>query len=586
VTGPSPPPVENEIERNPGAIQRAGSESFGCWIYIVLAMSALIACGERETAMERDPQSGHATLPREAEGFAAMPPEPASADKEAANPGASPPAEHEDQSETSAPRFPRGLVTHKPGVTPGYVLFNPLLSETTYLMNNDGAVVHTWKTAHSPGGGIYLLPNGNLLRPARDHENLGFPVGGVAGILQKIDWEGNVVWEWRLSDKKYVQHHDIEPLPNGNLLLIAWEVKSKEEALRAGRREDQIPVRGLWPDWLLEIEPIRPGGANVVWEWHSWDHLIQNHDAGAANYGELANHPERIDINAGTGELHVDANELAQLQALGYVPEEATPEDLGSDFLHVNSVDYHPRLDQIALSVPEFGEVWIIDHATTTEEARGPRGDLLYRWGNPSNYGRGDAAAMRLFYQHDARWIPDGWEGEGNLTVFNNGEDRPTGSFSSIDEWTPPLDETGRYAIGDSAPFGPAELTWQYVAEEPSEFFSSFISGVHRTVNGNTMICSGVKGRFFEVTRSGEIVWEFLNPFSDDALNADDSPALPGLEDSPYAAFRAMRIAADHPGLANRELAALDPQPAWYDYTAREKDAPKNPDPPGQSDDG
>ena len=329
--------------------------------------------------------------------------------------------------------------------------------------------------------------------------------------------------------------------------------------MRAGGREDRIPEQGLWPDWLLEIEPVRPRGAKIVWEWHSWDHLVQDHDPEAENFGNLADFPTRIDINAGAGKAEISAEELAQLQALGYVPEGATEEDLESDFMHTNAVAYHPRLDQIALSVPAYSEIWIIDHSIDTEAARGPRGDLLYRWGNPAMYGRGEAADQRFFYQHDVRWIPDGFEGAGNLTVFNNGEGRPTGSFSSIDEWTPPLRENGSYAIEDRASFGPLELEWEFATQKPTLFFSPFISGATRLANRNTLICSGVGGRIFEVTHSGEIVWEYRNPFSGDVRMADGSLPQPGLDKFPFSVYRATRIPAEHPGLENRKLTALEP---------------------------
>jgi hypothetical protein len=468
---------------------------------------------------------------------------------------------------------PRGLVTNEPGVSPGYVLFNPLLSDTTYLVNNDGEIVHTWQTPYSPGGGMYLLPNGHLVRPGRDPAMLGFRSGGTGGILQELDWDGNVVWEWRLSDAEQVQHHDIEPMPNGNLLVLAWEVKSPQEARRVGRRADQIPEQGLWPDWVLEIEPVPrgsgPGGANIVWEWHIWDHLVQDQDPETVHYGDPAAFPARLDVNAGAGTGGVSAEELAQLQALGYVPEDATADDLESDFLHTNAIDYNPRLDQIALSVPSLGEVWIVDHATTTEEARGPRGDLLYRFGNPKNYGRGATGDKRFFYQHDVRWIPDGWEGAGHLTLFNNGLERPNGAWSSIDEWEPPLGADGRYSIADGRPFGPAQLAWQFVGSEPTSFYSPFISGAHRLANGNTMTCLGTGGRFLEVTRDGDVVWEYRNPFSGNVRNEDGTLPQPGLEENPYAVFRATRIPADHPALAGKELVALDPQPAWFDPKER-----------------
>ena len=69
-----------------------------------------------------------------------------------------------------------------------------------------------------------------------------------------------------------------------------------------------------------------------------------------------------------------------------------------ADWMHANAVDYNEDLDQIMISAREFNEVWIIDHSTSTAEAAshsggmyGKGGDLLYRWGNPEAYGRGDS---------------------------------------------------------------------------------------------------------------------------------------------------------------------------------------------------
>jgi len=471
-----------------------------------------------------------------------------------------------------APLLPRGLVRSEPGATPGYVLFNPLLSGTAYLVDNEGRVVHQWRTDYSPGGGMELLPNGNLLRMARDPEMLGFRAGGTAGILQELAWDGSVVWEFRLSEATRVLHHDIEPLPNGNVLAIGWEVKSAAEARAAGRRADQIPESGLWPDFVIEIEPLRPRGGRIVWEWHVWDHLIQNVDPAAANHGDPAARPERLDLNADVNAPHIDPAQLEQLKALGYVPAHATAQDLRADFLHVNAVAYHPRLDQIALSTPSLSEIWIIDHGTTTAEAAGSTGgragrggDFLYRFGNPAAYGR--SGTQHFFAQHDVRWIPDGWEGAGNLMVFNNGMRRPEGAWSSVDEWTPPVGADGRYAL-DGGPFGPLALAWQYRAPEP--FFAPFISGAHRLANGNTLVCSGTGGLITEVTRAGEIVWEYRNPFSGAVRNADGSMPQPGLEENPFAVFRATRIAADHPALTGRTLAPLEPQPAPFAWKPKD----------------
>jgi hypothetical protein len=466
--------------------------------------------------------------------------------------------------------MPRGLITNRPEAAEGFVLFSPVLSDTTYLVDNEGRVVHLWKTSYAPGGDLELLPNGNLLRGARDPANLAFRVGGVGGILQELDWNGRAVWEWKLSDERHVHHHDVTAMPNGNLLLLGWETKSPDEARRAGRRSDQLPEQGLYAEVVLEIEPIRPQGAKVVWEWHAWDHLVQDVDAAADYYGDPARELGRIDVNADVEAPGVDPAQLAQLKALGYVQADAKPRDLASDFLHVNTVAFHPRLNQIALSTPALGEVWILDHSTTTAEAAGRQGgraghggEILYRWGNPATYRR--SLPQRLFGQHDVRWIPEGWEGAGNLLVFNNGRDRPEGPWSSVEEWTPPVGADGGYAlVGES--FGPATLAWQYKAPEPTSLFSPIISGAQRIRNGNTLICEGAGGRFLEVTRGGELVWEYRNPFWGDVRNVDGSFPQPRIGDRPFSVFRATRIAPDDPALAGRTLTPLDPQPAWYDW--------------------
>ena len=246
------------------------------------------------------------------------------------------------------------------------------------------------------------------------------------------------------------------------------------------------------------------------------------------------------------------------------MPEETAPEDLQSDLMHMNAVNYNAALDQIVMSVPRFNEIWVIDHSTTTEEAAGHTGgrwgrggDLLYRWGNPSVYRRGDEAARRLGFQHDVRWVPEGMPGAGHLTLFNNRIEHADRDHSAVFELAPPTDGAGRYVVPDAGPFGPAEPTWSYVAPTRTAFFSSFISGAHRLANGHTFITSGAQGRFFEVTPEGEIVWEYWTPY------AGTLPGNQATNANPYRVFRAAKIAPDHPALAGRDLTPLDPQPPW-----------------------
>jgi hypothetical protein len=479
-----------------------------------------------------------------------------------------PPPEPSPQA-AEAPAETRGLRVAKPGATPGHVLYSPLLSDKTYLIDDDGEVIHMWASDRAPGGGVYLLDNGHLLRTEREPEVPVFSGGGQSGRLREYTWEGEVVWDYLFANEQHLSHHDIEPLPNGNVLVIAWELKSAEEARRAGRQPDRIPPAGLWPDMVVELEPLRPDGARIAWEWHSWDHLVQNVDSSLSNYGDPAQNLGRIDINGDRRPQETDEEELARLRALGYVADDAEPEPLRSDLMHTNAVHYNPELDQIALSSPRFNEIWIIDHSTTTQEAAGSSGgrsgrggDLLYRWGNPYAYARGRSAPQQLFGQHDVRWIPRGLPGAGHLLIFNNDLGSEEAGYSTVVEIAPPMDASDAYLIPSEGAFGPAEPSWLYEAPDRSSFHSNFISGALRMPNGNTLIDSGAQGRFFEVTPGGEIVWEYWTPYSGAVRMADGSTPHPVEEHEQHAVFRATKILPDHPAIAHRSLRPLRPQPA------------------------
>ena len=180
-----------------------------------------------------------------------------------------------------------GLRLNEPGAFEGYTMFSPYLATTTFLIDMKGEVVHQWETDYTPAGSAYLLDNGSLLRAA-DTENPRFRSNGTGGRLQLFDWDGNLLWDYLVSNDQQMQNHDLEPLPNGNVLVAAWDYRSREEAVAAGYDPARANAKGLWPCILLEIEPVPPDGGKVVWEWNAWDHLIQDFDDSKANYGDVA----------------------------------------------------------------------------------------------------------------------------------------------------------------------------------------------------------------------------------------------------------------------------------------------------------
>jgi hypothetical protein len=375
----------------------------------------------------------------------------------------------------------------------GLTLFQPIQSTTTYLIDNSGAVVHTWTGSYSPGNSVYLLEDQTLLRATRASNG---PGGQTPAGIQLVAWDSTLIWDYHDSNPNRVRHHDVEILPNGNILTIAWQHKTIAEAVQAGRNPATVNGTVFSPDSILEIQPNGPNGGTIVWQWHVLDHVVQDFDPTKDNFGVIGDHPELIDINFPPGVVQ------------------------NGDWNHLNGLDYNADLDQIIVSAHHQDEIWIIDHSTTTAEAAGHTGgnsgrggDFLYRWGNPQAYDAGGPADKKLFGQHNPQWIPEGYPGAGNLLVFNNGNGRPAGDFSTVDELTPPVNAQGQYAHTPGSAYGPNSLAWTYQASVPTSFFSSIISGAQRLPNGNTLVCSGIDGWFFEVTSVGDIIWEYDNPF-------------------------------------------------------------------------
>lgn len=412
----------------------------------------------------------------------------------------------------------------------GYVLVAPQESTFTYLVDRDGAVVHTWKSDFNAGLTATLTEDGHLFRAgkvANDHY-----IHGSGGVIEEYDWDGNLVWQYFYNDSSEFQHHDFTILPNGDVLFIAAEIIPADEALALGRDPSKLRDGYLVADKLVEVKPEGFSGGEVVWEWRAIDHIIQDVSPQSATYGNVAAHPERIDFN--------------------YEGRPSFPDG----WTHMNSVDYDEDTGQVLVSVRNSNEIWIIDHSTTTAEAAGHTGgdwghggDLLYRWGNPEAYRAGTRADRELNGQHDAKWIDDGLPGAGNILVFDNGAERLGGKYSRVLELAVPTAGDGVYYRSADGAYGPAEASWSYTAQTPTTYYSARMSGAQRLPDGNTLTTVGDAGTLVEVTPEGGTAWIY------DADRTVLEGAAPGSETS---VFYATWYPEDYAGLAGKALIAQD----------------------------
>ena len=431
-----------------------------------------------------------------------------------------------------------GVLVNTEAAYEGYTLFSPSSTPSVHLIDNEGRIIHTWEIENTEAVmEAHLRGNGNLVVVAGPRDTPNTPnIVQHMGSIREYTWNNRFVWEYhhQFAARGLEQHHGIDILPNGNILAIAWERRPMNEAAAVGLKpafSAALQKRSLLVEIIVEIDPLTN---EIVWRWDSWDHLAQNLDADLPNYGEIAQHPQRIDIN--------NQPRLTGDMSRPY------------DWMHANAANYHPELDQIVISVREFNELWIIDHSPSTAEAAGPAGDLLWRWGNPAAYQQGDPVDDRqLFGQHDVQWIEDGLPGAGNILIFNNQHISADGEkYSSALEIKPPLRPDGSYDWEQDV-----EIVWSYRADG---FYSPVLSGVQRLPNGNTLITEGRPGRLIEVSADGEVVWEFVNPVTTRGLIKQGDPPNPlGIKNyQRNTLFRVRKYPPDHPAFAGRDMTPGD----------------------------
>ncbi|CAI8212840.1 MAG: Uncharacterised protein [SAR116 cluster bacterium] len=353
--------------------------------------------------------------------------------------------------------------------TSGYIFMMENGQNQAYLVNHEGEKLQEWSFESRFGNDLEITNNGEFLGCFKVEQPY-FSFGGFGGHVKKLDLNGNLLWEYVVNTENEIAHHDATELPNGHILIMVWERITQEELSSVGI----IVGHDAFLEKLIEVNPQTD---EVVWQWRSWEHIVQDVDPAKAAYGLLSEHPNKINIAY---------NDLEN-----------------GDWMHANGIFYDSSTDVIYMSVNFYSEVWVIDHSTTTQEAATNKGgqfnrggDLVYRFGNPITFG-GEASTRFLFKNHHPSVVPNSYPGAGNFLIYNNGSNNEQSIAYELS--LPAFSETSMQNY--TAP----QSIWSFT--DPNMYFDK-ISGLVRLPNGNTLICEGDYG-YWEVTTSGEVVWKY-----------------------------------------------------------------------------
>ena len=358
------------------------------------------------------------------------------------------------------------LVYNGPRIDPNPIFAVRLGANSSVIINKQGEIVSEYEFQSRLGNDVEILPNGEFLGIFRPDEREGFSFGGSGGILKRVTADQKTLWEYTIASETELAHHDLELLPNGNVLTIVWEEIPTEQALALGA-QTQGPI---YTEKLVEIDP---NTNQIVWQWRSVEHLVQDVDEHASTYGDIRQYPRKININYNSDMEN-------------------------GDWMHANGIVYDHTRDLIFMTVNFYDEIWVIDHSTTTEQATSGEGgnyniggDLVYRFGNPAAYG---SDAPPIFDRvHHPNFSNDS---HTQMLLYSNGIDAEQ---SIVFE----LQLPNQLTLDSQDEYLPTEV-WRFTSPD---LYNRIVSGAVKLPNGNVLICEGYFG-FWEVTPTGQVVWK------------------------------------------------------------------------------
>lgn len=304
------------------------------------------------------------------------------------------------------------------------------------------------------------------------------PLNGTTAYL--IDMDGDVEHSWDLPYPPGLYGY---LTPQGTLLYNAQLAPEDVNEFLG-----EVPFRG---GAVLEID----WDGNVLNETKHQDHHHDGIRLSNGNLMLLCLEPISDDIASSVSGGAPDS-EWNGLMHADYIVE-VTPS--GEEVWRWNSWDHlDPQEDGIT-AVQDTREEWT--HGNAVSEMSD--GNLLVSFRNNSTVVMVDRQSGEMAWKLGGpplaqQHAPNELE-NGNILIFDNGTHRldfflPYSQVVEVDPET-------------------SEIVWSYSEANRIDFFSPLISNAQRLPNGNTLICEGNSGRFFEVTVEGEVVWEYISPY-------------------------------------------------------------------------
>jgi hypothetical protein len=431
--------------------------------------------------------------------------------------------------------YPTGATIYDPTKAfNSFVLFTGG-DDVTRLIDLDGKVVHEWKYGGQPA--VLIDPalvggaHGHVFVTLENEQGKGTDLvpGRAATQTRKtigeVDWDGKVVWQFgeKAPGGRAQQHHDLARLPNGNTLVLA-NVLHPIPGFAAAQSLDDV------------VYEVNPDG-EVVWTWTASEHL-----------DEIGFSPDELKLVKGAA---------------------------SADYLHVNNLkpvgpnhwfdegDQRFAPDNLIFDSREANFIAIIDRKSgKIVWSLGPHFPAVAQGGGGISR-KVPRPVDQISGQHDAQIIPKGLPGAGNLLVFDN---QGEGGYPHA-----AVTVTGGSRVVEIDPAAKT-IVWQYTAANSGNpgwtFRSTHISDARRLPNGNTFIDEGQIGRFFQVTPSGEIVWEYLNPYPRRGKDAES-----GRPTVNYSIYRAQPVPYEWvpAGTAHGEVPVVPPENAAFHLPLKDK---------------